>query len=111
MDAPEAGQASGSGRCRVAKRLVVLALIALTAGGCAYMRFDRPPAQDLAQCGVIQIPFWYRLDGAQDVVYSEEYCMELRLEQGYQPALPEPYFFFISSGSLYTGEPSYTKMP
>jgi hypothetical protein len=29
----------------------------------------------------------------------------------YHAVLPEPYFFFITSGSLYTGQPTYTKMP
>jgi hypothetical protein len=94
----------------VTKRLVVLALIALAAGGCAYMRLQRPPSQELVRCGIVQIPFWYLGDAAQDVVYREEYCIGQRLAEGYRPALPEPYFFFISSGSLYTGEPTYTKL-
>ena len=93
------------------KRLMVLALIGLTAGGCAYMRFQKPPSTELARCGIVQIPVWYGQDPAQDVVYRELACIEKREDEGYQAALPEPYFFFISAGSLYTGSPTYTKMP
>lgn len=95
----------------MAKRLVVLALVGLVAGGCAYMRFQKPPATGLAKCGIVQTPFWHGLDASQDVVYREADCIEKREEEGYTAALPEPYFFFISSGSLYTGSPTYTKMP
>ncbi len=95
----------------MAKRMMILALAGLVAGGCAYMRFQRPPSQELARCGIIQVPFWYGLDASQDVVYREGDCIEKREAEGYTAALPEPYFFFISSGSLYTGHPSYTKMP
>jgi hypothetical protein len=95
----------------VAKRLTIVALAGLLAGGCAYMRLERPPAPELVRCGIIQVPFWYGLDASQDVVYREANCIERREAEGYTAALPEPYFFFISSGSLYTGSPSYTKMP
>jgi hypothetical protein len=95
----------------VAKRLMVLALIGLAAGGCAYMRLQRPPSDELARCGIIQVPFWYWRDPAQEVVYKELGCIETRESEGYQAALPEPYFFVINSGSLYTGSPTYTKMP
>jgi len=92
-------------------RLAVLALVALLTGGCAYMRFQRPPAQGYATCGTVQTPFYYWLAGAEDAVYREATCIEQRLADGYEVALPTPYFFFISAGSLYTGEPTYTKMP
>lgn len=95
----------------VAKRLMVLALVGLVAGGCAYMRFQKPPATGLARCGIVQIPFWHGLDASEDVVYQEANCIEKREDEGYKAALPEPYFFFITSGSLYTGSPTYTKMP
>jgi hypothetical protein len=91
----------------VAGRLAALALIALAAGGCAYMRFEKPPDPTLAKCGTLQTPFWYWLDEAQEVVYREAGCIETRHDEGYSPALPEAYFFFISSGSLYTGKPTY----
>jgi hypothetical protein len=95
----------------VAKRIVALALVALVSGGCAYMRLQRPPAQGLVTCGILQTPFWYWQEAAQDVVYREGSCIGQREDEGYQAALPEPYFFFITSGSLYTGQPTYTKMP
>jgi hypothetical protein len=95
----------------VIRRLVVLALIALGAGGCAYMRMQRPPSPELVRCGTVPVPFWYPLEGAQNYVYREEDCIETREAEGYVAALPEPYFFFFSSGSLYTGQPTYTKMP
>ena len=91
----------------VAGRLAALALIVLTAGGCAYMRFQKPPDPVLVKCGVIQIPFWYSLERSQDAVYEEAGCIQTREDEGYQAALPEPYFFIISSGSLYTGKPTY----
>ena len=92
----------------VPRRLVVaLALIALSAGGCAYMRFDKPPDPAIAKCGVIQIPLWHSLDASQDAVYREASCIQLHEDQGYEATLPEPYFFIISSGSLYTGTPTY----
>jgi hypothetical protein len=90
---------------------MVLALAGLVAGGCAYMRLQRPPSEELVRCGIIQVPFWYSADAAQDVVYREANCIERREDEGYVAALPEPYFFIISSGSLYTGSPTYTKMP
>lgn len=93
------------------KRLLALALAGLAAGGCAYMRLQRPPSTELARCGIVEIPFWYGLDASEDVVYREAHCIERREDEGYVAALPEPYFFFISSGSLYTGSPTYTKMP
>jgi hypothetical protein len=95
----------------VVKRLVALALVAFTAGGCAYMRFHRPPSDEIVKCGTVQTPFWHWLDGAEEVVFQEATCIEERLAEGYTVALPEPYFFFINAGSLYTGHPSYTKMP
>lgn len=95
----------------MAKRLAMLGLVLLVAGGCAYMRLERPPSTDLVKCGIIQVPFWYSLDAAQDTVYRESHCIDAREAEGYVAALPEPYFFIISSGSLYKGEPSYTKMP
>ena len=91
----------------VAGRLAALALVALVAGGCAYMRFQKPPDPKLVKCGVIQVPFWYSLDESQDAVYREAGCIQAREDEGYITALPEPYFFFISSGSLYTGRPTY----
>jgi hypothetical protein len=91
----------------VLRRLAALALIALAAGGCAYMRFQKPPDPTLAKCGVIQVPFWYWLTRAQEAVYLEAGCIQTREDEGYRPALPEPYFFIISSGSLYTGQPTY----
>jgi len=91
----------------VAGRLAVLALIALTGAGCTYMRFQRPPETTLVKCGVIQIPVWHSLDTSQEAVYREAGCIQTREDEGYRPALPEPYFFFISSGSLYTGTPTY----
>ena len=93
------------------KRIVMLGLVALMSGGCTYMRFQLPPAQEYAKCGVVQTPFWYWLAGAEDAVYREATCIEQRLAEGYVVALPEPYFFFINAGSLYTGQPTYTKMP
>ena len=108
------GAAEASARLEVAivaKRILALALVALVSGGCAYMRFQRPPSAELVKCGIVQTPFWYWLDAAQDVVYREATCIEQREGEGYKAALPEPYFFFITSGSLYTGEPTYTKMP
>jgi hypothetical protein len=91
----------------VAGRLAALALIVLAAGGCTYMRFQKPPDPTLAKCGIIQIPVWYSLDASQDAVYREAGCIETREDEGYRPVLPEPYFFIISSGSLYTGKPTY----
>jgi hypothetical protein len=71
------------------------------------MRFQKPPDPALAKCGVVQVPFWYSLDEAGEALYREAGCIHDRHAEGYVPALPEPYFFFISSGSLYTGRPTY----
>ena len=75
------------------------------------MRFQRPPAQGVATCGIVQTPFWYWLAGAEDAAFREATCIEQHEADGYTVTLPEPYFFFITSGSLYTGQPTYTKMP
>jgi hypothetical protein len=72
------------------------------------MQFTRPPDPVVAKCGIIQIPLWHSLEASQENVYTEAGCIEAREAQGYVPALPEPYFFLISSGSLYTGQPTYT---
>jgi len=95
----------------VLKRLAVVALAALISGGCAYMRFQKPPAQGYVSCGVVQTPFWYWISGAEEAVYREGTCIEQRLAEGYEVALPQPYFFVINAGSLYTGHPTYTTMP
>ena len=95
----------------MAKRIVALALVALVSGGCAYMRLQQPPAQGLVKCGILQTPFWYWQEAAQDEVYREADCIETHMAEGYQEALPEAYFFIITAGSLYTGQPTYTKMP
>jgi hypothetical protein len=106
---------SGAGCARrrliVVKRLAVVALIALVSGGCAYMRFQRPPSEEIVKCGIVQTPFWYWLAGSEDAVFREATCIEQREAEGYQAILPEPYFFVITAGSLYTGQPTYTKMP
>jgi hypothetical protein len=92
----------------VRRRLGAVALIALASGGCAYMQFQRPPEPAVVKCGIIQIPLWYSMDTSQEAVYNEAGCIETREAEGYVEALPQPYFFLISSGSLYTGQPTYT---
>ena len=93
------------------RRLAVLALVAVLSGGCTYMRLQRPPSQEIAKCGIVQTPFWYWLAGSEEATFREGTCIEQREAEGYTAILPEPYFFFISAGSLYTGQPTYTKMP
>jgi hypothetical protein len=95
----------------VAKRLAVLVLAALVSGGCAYMRFQRPPSEEIVTCGIVQTPFWYWQAGAEEAAFQEATCIEQRQAEGYAVILPQPYFFFINAGSLYTGQPTYTKMP
>jgi hypothetical protein len=111
MSAREPARASRFGRSIVGKRLAALALAALACAGCSYMRFHRPPEAGIVKCGTVPVPFWYWLEPAQEKVYEEATCIEQRHAEGYAVALPEPYFFFIPAGSLYTGHPSYTKMP
>jgi hypothetical protein len=71
------------------------------------MQFTKPPDPVVAKCGIIQIPLWHSLEASQEYVYNEAGCIETREAEGYVATLPEPYFFLISSGSLYTGQPTY----
>lgn len=74
------------------RRILALALIALSTSGCAYLRMRNPQTADLRSCGKVPVAPWYGLQRAQDEVYREVACMQTLEEQGYERVPGEPRY-------------------
>jgi hypothetical protein len=76
----------------VTRRIVALALIALSTGGCAYLKMRNPQTADVQSCGRVPVAPWYGPERAQDEAYRELSCVEELGARGYERVPGEPHY-------------------
>jgi hypothetical protein len=68
---------------RTALGALVLAVAALSVGGCGYLTLRNPSTGATVTCGHVPITLWKWYDDARAEVYDELACAETAQSQGY----------------------------